>query len=235
MSDDLDSNIRDRIIAATKGAAGLIPYLGGPLGELINQTIPLQRQDRIVAYVRALEKRLQTLESGFVRHALSQPEKIDFVEKGGYQAARATTMERIELITQAVFNGIAAPDAEAIRRKRLLDLLGELDEDEVAILKAHERSYEHEDDSEWDKINRPPVDYMGAGRETHELNELYELGQERLLRLGLLEQRFPVVKRGELPEFDKEAGRFRGDPQISYLGRMLMREIGLSSAESDKD
>ena len=45
------------------------------------------------------------------------------IETGGYQAAHATSDKRIEQISEAVFNGIQAQDAEVIQRKRLQTLL----------------------------------------------------------------------------------------------------------------
>ncbi len=57
--------------------------------------------------------------------------------------------------------------------------------------------------------------------------ELYDLGTQNLLRLGLLERRYDTVKRGEYPPFDPEAGDFKSRVQISYLGRMLLKEAGI--------
>lgn len=233
-ADELDTNRRDVLVAASRGAAGMIPVFGGPLGELISGIIPRQRLDRITIYLRELERRLSEMESNFVEGALAQPEKADFVEVGAYQAARAISPDRIVRIVAAVTNGIKGSEAESIRRMRLLKLLGELDDDELAILSAFGKTYGGSGQNPWESIERPEPEYFGAEAELHDKNALYDLGEENLLRLGLLRKGFPGLKRGQLPEFDASAGNFKGSLQISYLGRMLLREIGLP-AEIDAE
>ena len=60
MSDQLDNDWRDRAALITRISASLVPLVGGPLAELVTETIPRQRQERIVEYLRELNKRLET-------------------------------------------------------------------------------------------------------------------------------------------------------------------------------
>lgn len=227
MSDDLDTNAKDRLVAATRGALAAVPFAGGLLGELVTEVIPGLRQDRIVAYLRLLEERVGAMEEANAKAALANPEKIDLIERGGFQAARATSRERIGQIVEVVARGLAADDADVIRRKRLMELLGEIDDDEAAILTAYGRSYAGGDRNAFDAISRPGPPHMSAGREVIEQNKLYDLGVDHLLRMGLLERRYGNIKKGEYPEFDSKTGGFKGQVQISYLGRMLLREMGI--------
>ncbi|MEX6633412.1 hypothetical protein [Hyphococcus lacteus] len=231
MTDELDDNIRDKLVSTAKGAAGIIPWAGGPLGEIISQVIPKQRLDRLVSYIRKLEDRIKSLETQEMQEALSSPAKIDLIETGGYQAARATQEQRVTHIVEAVFNGIKAPEVEVIRRKRLLSLLGELDDDEIAILNAHGQSYGSAGmrNDAWNKIERPGPIHNQSPRDELDKNALYEAGKDHLLRLGLLKQRFPGLKRGEYPDFDSNTGQFKGGVEVSPLGRLLLREIGMPS------
>lgn len=80
--------------------------------------------------------------------------KIDLIEERGFQSARAVSRERIELIAEAVAKGLSADEADVIRRRRLLVMLGELDEDELALLKAYGRSYGGQDRKAFEGINR---------------------------------------------------------------------------------
>lgn len=227
MSDELDTNAKDRLVAATRGALAAVPLAGGLLGELVTEVIPGLRQDRVVTYLRLLEQRVAAMEDAQAKAALVDPEKIDLIERGGFQAARATSPERIAHIVDVVARGLEAGEAEIIRRKRMMELLGEIDDDEVAILTAYGRSLGGGDRNAFGAISRPDPPHLGAGREVIDQNQLYELGKNHLLRMGLLERNYGNVKKGQLPEFDAKAGGFKGNVQISYLGRMLLREMGI--------
>lgn len=229
MSDELDDDVRDRLVAAARGAVSLVPFVGGPLSELISHTIPNLRQDRIVAYLRELAIKLDQLEEGIAKEALSNPLNIDAVETGGYQAARATSSERVKQIAEIVFKGLQGDAANAIRRKRLLTLFGELDDDEVAILNAYGQSIGGDGQDAWANVDRPFGAHLGSSPDEVDREKLYELGIERLLSLGLLKRNYRSVKKGELPEFDARKGTFKNYVDISYLGRMLLREIELPS------
>lgn len=205
-----------------------VPFIGGLLGELITSTIPEQRQERIVAYLRALSSRLEQIEQAAMQSARRNPEKIDLIESGGYLSVRATTSNRIAQIAELVANGLASDEAEIVRRKRLLALLGEIDDDEIIVLTAYGQTYGvgmSGSAAAWEAVNRPQPPHMAAGRELIEQNKLYDLGRDHLLRLNLLERRYSF-KKGQMPEFDDKTGLPKGNVQISYIGRMLLRSMG---------
>lgn len=227
MSDPLDENLRDKLVAAARGSLGAVPFVGGLLGELVTSTIPNQRQERIVAYLKALAVRLGQIETDRAREALSDPHKIDSIETGGFQAVRATSQGRIEQIAEIVFKGLQSDAAETIRRKRLLNLFGELDDDEVTILNAYGQNTGGENRDIWATINRPPPAHLGSTMEDVGREKLFDLGIDRLISLGLLRRHYRSVKKGEMPEFDSRTGTFRHHVDVSVLGRMLLTEIGL--------
>lgn len=228
MTDNLESDSRDKLISAARGALAAVPFVGGLLGELISNVIPNLRHDRIVRYLRNLEDRVSQMEEGEAKIALASPEKIDLIESGGFQAARATSSERIDLIAQTVANGLSAEESEVVRRKRLLKLLGEIDDDELAILVAYGRYYAGGDRNAFDNINIPEPTHLGAERDLIDLTKLYELGKNRLAQLGLLQKNYGSIKKGQLPEFDARSGDFKHRLEISYLGRLLLRESGVA-------
>ena len=227
MSDQLDKNWRDNIALVTKAAASLVPVIGGPLAELITEAIPRLRQDRIVEYIRQLNARLETLKKEKVEHILTDVEKIDLIESGGFLAARATTSDRITKIAEIVFRGLREDEIDLIRRKRLLDLFGEIDDDEFLLLNAYGQSYGDLVSNAWDSVDqlRPPT--MGSSQEEIDRSELYKLGEQNLLRLGLLRHNYGHVKKGEYPPFDAQTGGFKSRIDISPLGRMLLKEAGI--------
>ena len=227
MPDELDKSWIDHTALVTKIAAGLLPIVGGPLGEVIAEAIPRLRQDRIVEYLRQLNERVETLGKEHVERILADEERIDLVETGGYLAARSTTPDRISKIAEIVFRGLCAEEVNIVRRKRLLALFGEVDDDEFLLLNAYGQSQGLGRTDVWDAVNRPAPAHLGSSREQIDKTELYELGKQNLLRLGLLERKYEHVKQGEYPPFDPKLGEFKSRIQISYLGRMLLRDAGI--------
>ena len=227
MHDEMDQNWKDRLALVVKSAAAYAPMVGGPLSELIVETIPRLRQDRIVEYVRQLARRLEALEEAHVSSITDDPERIDLIESGGHLAARATSDGRVSQIVEIVYRGLSAEETDFVRRKRLLRLFGEVDDDELVLLTAHGQSRGVIGSAAWKTVKRPQPAHIGASRQHIDEDKLYELGERTLLRLGLLEHRFDGIKTGEYPPFDAFSGGFKGRVQISYLGRMLLTEAGI--------
>lgn len=225
--DPLANDYRDQLVAIGKGTVSLVPLLGGPLAEIIGVAIPNQRADRIATYVRGLDARIDQISDDVRAELASNFAKIDLIVEGAYQSARALSQERVEQIAEAVARGLAEDDADVIRRRRLLVLFGELDDDEVALLNAYGRSYGGADRQAFEQINRPDPVHMQSPGDAVERDRLYKVGQEHLLRLELLKRNYGSVKKGQLPEFDVRTGQFKHTVEISYLGRLLLKEIGL--------
>jgi hypothetical protein len=224
--DDLGNDWRDRLAAAGRAVAGLVPSVGAALGEILTAIIPGQRADRIAEYLRKLDGRVGQLEAAVQRDILNSPAKIDLIEQGGFQAARALTHERIDQIVEVVTAGITQDAADVVRTGRLLVLLGELDDDEVAVLNAYGQSYANFEADAWKDVNQPERVHTGSSQEDIDKSQLYEAGRSHLLRLGLLRKDFSGVRHGQLPEFDVFKGDFKHRVQISALGRLLLRHIG---------
>lgn len=227
--DGLNDDLRDKLVAIGKGVAGAIPIAGGVVAEVVGMIIPGQRADRIAAYLRALASRVDNLTEEVRNGLASKPEKIDLIEEGGFQSARATSHERIDQIVEAVSRGLSEKDADVVRRKRLLLILGELDDDEVNLLNAYGRSYAGADRRAFEKVHRPDPPHLGSPPSVIDQNQLYDAGKNHLVRLGLLKKNYGNVKKGEVPEFDTRKGDFKHNLEVSQLGRMLLREIGMET------
>jgi hypothetical protein len=233
--DGLDDNWRDRLVAVTKGAVGAIPWAGGLVAEIVGAVIPGQRADRIAEYLRALSMQVEGMSQDLRDTITSNAEKVDLIEQGGYQAARATSRERVDQIVEAVSRGLSEDDAYVIRRKRLLQLLGELDNDEVSLLNAYGLSYGGGDRMAFERINRPDPIHMQSSSVEIEQNYLFDAGKANLLRLGLLKKHYPSVRKGEVPEFDSRTGDNKHSVEISGLGRLLLKEIGMETPFDAQD
>lgn len=227
--DSLDDGWRDKLVAIGKGVAGAIPLAGGVLAEVIGITIPGQRADRIATFIRALATRVDDLSDELRDGLASSAEKIDLIEEGGIQSSRATARERINQIVEAVSRGLSSDDADIVRRKRLLLILGELDDDEVSLLNAYGRSYAGADRQAFERVNRPDPPHLQSHALVIDQNQLYEAGKDHLVRLGILKKNYGNVRKGEIPEFDARKGDFKHNVEISYLGRLLLREIGMET------
>lgn len=225
--DPLEDDYRDQLVAIGKGAVSLVPLVGGPLAEIIGSAIPNQRADRIASYVRRLSDRIDAMDAEVRDGLAASAAKVDLVVEGGYQAARALSPERVERIAEAVSRGLAADEADVIRRRRLLVMFGELDDDEVALLNAYGRSYAGADRNAFGAINRPTRVHLGSQPDEIDREKLFEAGTAHLLRLELLKRNYGSVKKGELPRFDAAKGDFEHRVEIGYLGRLLLAEIGM--------
>ena len=232
--DDLDENEQDALAATGRALAGLVPMFGGVVGELITKVVPAQRTDRVVRYVRDLNARLDAFETDLT-DLLSEPENVDLIEEGGFQAARATSPERIDMIATLVANGLGSEDADLVRRKRLARLLGQLDDDEIVLLSAYGQSYGG-GRAAWDAINRPDPAHLGSDRSQIDAEKLFDAGREHLLRLGLLHKNYRKPPRGQAPVFDARKGDYEHSVEVSYLGRLLLRHLDMPTPiDSDRD
>jgi hypothetical protein len=73
---------------------------------------------------------------------------------------------------------------------------------------------------------------LGSSREDLDKAALFELARLELVRLGLMAPRFKSTKKGELPDFDERTGMIKQQSrEITPLGRMLLRHIGLAIGE----
>lgn len=225
--DSLEEAQSDALAATGRALAGLVPMFGGVIGELITKVIPNQRTERVVKYVRELNQRLEAVETN-IDDLLGDPDNIDLIEEGGFQAARATSDERISHIVTLVANGLSAEDADLVRRKRLARLLGQIDKDELVLLNAYGQSYGG-DGSAWDAVQRPNPAHLQSSIGEIDAEQLYDAGRDNLIRLGLLRKNYRNPPRGQAPSFDTRKGDYDHNVEVSYLGRLLLRHLDMPS------
>lgn len=72
---------------------------------------------------------------------LSNVDKLNMMEEGGYQAARAVSHERLAVIVVIVATSLSQSDADVVRRKPLLRILDQLNDDQLILLNAYGQSY----------------------------------------------------------------------------------------------
>ena len=222
----MDINENDIAAIIGKVSLSVIPCVGPLVAEIIGNVIPNQRIDRIFSLLKALESKIDEKERAKVEKRMLEEKSIDLMEDGFMQAARALSEKRIEYIASLLKNSLTNEDVEHIAYKRLLSLLGELNDIEVLILKAYSMPGGKHGEF-WSKhnLNKPSV-HLGSSQEEVDKNAIHETYFTNLTRLGLLRIRFRKPKRGELPEFDEKTGMVKSQGyNITSLGRLLLRSI----------
>lgn len=219
----LGSSGEDRIAAVVKSVGGAVPWVGSAIVELVSNIIPNQRIDRVERYLGMLTQELSRLESGLSGSILVEPENVALLEDGMFQAARSTTDERREYIAKVVAKGISAEERRKVHSRRILSLLGDIDDEELMILDAYaDRAKE-----KFERV-RPPVTSLGSDQSAIDTEALYEAGRDKLERLGLLRFNQKFDKDTGQMEFDLR-GRRRGSYRITRLGVLLLKSIGITN------
>lgn len=209
---NIDTNKNDVVANLLRGYLGGLPVLGPPIAEIIGNLIPNQRIDRISSLLKALEAKIDPKEKAKVETRMLEEKSIDLMEDGFLQAARALSEERIDYIASLLKNGLTDEDLEEIAYKRLLSLLGELDDFEVLILMSHIGSITEQQEfrRKHHDVLMPPIVTFGSSQETVDRHAIYEAHRINLGRLGLLEIRSQQMNQSY---------------QITSLGRLLLRSI----------
>jgi hypothetical protein len=233
LDEALSANKSDYVATAAKAALGAVPFAGSLLAELAGTVIPNQRVERIVKFARELDVRISGLEQTYVRTQLSNENFTDLMEDALRQAARSTSDERRQHIASVIANSLTPESISFIESKHLLRILGEINDIEVIVLRSYlnatiggdeEFRAKHEE-----ALRRTPA-HMESTQADLDKNALQESYRQHLIQLELLEERFDVDSKTNMPVFDRWTGKPKvRSRQITYFGRLLLRQVGLSS------
>ena len=227
----VDEKKSDLPAALARGTLGAIPIVGPLVAEVVGNFLPNRRLERIEGLLLRLSDKVRDLDEQRLREKFEEPEFVDLFEDGVFQATRALSDERVEYIASLLESGITSDREKFLENKTLLQLLGELNDVEVILLRSYARN--PQDDEEFRTKHAdtlaPKRAYIGAPRE--ELDEYTMRGSylTHMTRLGLLRPHiFPRPKKGELPEFDYQTGMIKSSShEITPLGRLLLARIEL--------
>ncbi len=227
---NLNSNTQDKIALVLKGSAGAIPFAGGIIAEVIGELIPNQRIDRIATFLKILEQRVGKIENTHLKNQLRQEQNIDLFEDACFQAIRALSNERLEYIANVFANSLTQEEVEYLFKKKLMWLLGQLNDNELLMLRAYASpSYTKEGKEFWKKheaVVRISSPILSATEKEVEKATLKRSFLERLVQLGLITQIYQKPKKGGFPEFDIKTGKIKSKGyKITLLGKTLVRYI----------
>ena len=213
-----------------KGALGAIPFFGPLMAEVLGAIVPNQRIERIESFLKLLESKISEEDKEKIQKKIAYPGFVDLVEDSLIQVSRALSEKRKEYISALLKNGLTDDELEHIEYKRLLFILGELNDIEVLILKSHTMHGVGSDYREFLETHKnaltPPRAHPGSPQELIDKDAIHQSYRSHLVNLGLLQARFKTPKRGELPEFDDKTGMLKRQSYNSTeLGRLLLRSI----------
>lgn len=225
--DNLNDNKLDKAISITTSILGEFPC-GSVISEIIRNTIPNQRIDRIVTFLRKLESRLNQLENITNVNIQNQTEYITLLENGIFHAYRASSENRLEYIASIVKNGLTQEQSETSRYIYLLNLLSELNDEEVIWLRYYlvptlggDEEFRNKHQNTLSLARK----YISAPEELNK-SAIQDSYKDHLERLGLLKTRLDIDKNTNMPIYDRASGKPKGSRYITHLGKMLLKEIG---------
>jgi len=229
----LGETIVDRASALTKGGIGMIPVAGPIIAELVGTLIPDQRFDRIEAYIRFLESRIDLLSTEQKEVIKTSPEHIDLFEEGAHQAVRAITDERRQQIAKIVAEGLSGEKREAIDKKRLLLIFSQLDDEDMILLMNYvmrNRTKYDEFASKHAYLLEPLHATVFSDPLLRERAALRTAIEKKLERFGLIEETLMSRTRG-VPGLADQMVEQDKDFKITELGRMILHEASLIDDE----
>jgi hypothetical protein len=220
---DLESNSKDRLVSAAKGVVGACPFIGALAAEAIGSLIPNQRLDRVVEFLRQLEKEVRNLDSrldNFEKN-LHNAEGLDIMEEGLVQAARSVSAERKERLAKLVARSLTREEMRYEDSRKLLNLFRELTDPELLWLIYYSMDPVLGPGPHRDLIDKHPdvlkpiSRELGSSREQIDRAALQDSYKNTLLRFGLID--------------------LQGNThQITTLGRLMIRYIEDDDSDDNK-
>jgi hypothetical protein len=103
---EIKTNRSDIAAALIRGVVGAAPFVGPIIAETLSATIPNQKTDRIITFVKVLEDKINYLEEDLLNEKFRSEEFADLLEDGLQLASRALSHERKEYIANLLKNGL---------------------------------------------------------------------------------------------------------------------------------
>ena len=206
-----------------RSAIAQVPVLGAVINEVLTETLPDLKAERLGHLLEHLEARVLGLEDGTTLRKLTQPIFADLLEDGIRSASRSTSRLRQEHIAALIANGLAGNEERALSRRYLLGLLDQLNDAELLMLIGFSR-----DGGAFDAFFRthestlaaPFVPFLAEGEQIDRA-AVFEDYQHHLERLRLIE---PAQNDAATAQWgDRPVRR-----QVTQLGMALLRAIDQS-------
>ncbi len=131
---DLDNNNSDKLVRISGLILNNVPVVGSILTEVFKSIIPNQKEERVGIFVEVLAEKLKYVDEDILNLKMKSEEFTDLLEDAIPQAARAMNKDRQNYIASALKNSLTNEQLEHIEKKKLLQLLNELNDAEILFL-----------------------------------------------------------------------------------------------------
>lgn len=237
----LETSKEDRAAVLLKSIASVVP-LGGLFSEIISTVIPNQKADRLKEFVEILDYKISNAERKIEEAELKSAEFTDLFEDAVVQASRAMSRNRLENIASVLKNSLTDKELDHIGKKKILAILGELNDAEIIWLKSYTFRLRHiniEPYKTYYETHRsvlepvPPRTFSRPEpRDITNKKALRDGFITNLERLGLIKDNFDRVKENDIPKFDDGTGKLKSkSTSATSLGRLLIDYLDISVPE----
>jgi hypothetical protein len=123
--------------AIARGLIGQVPVIGSLTVELLNVTIPNQRQERIEKLLNILSQKIFNISDEELQKKFNSIDFIDIFEDVLRQSVRATSDVRLKYLASVLKNGIDSEKLDHLQKKRLLEILERINDIEIILLRSY--------------------------------------------------------------------------------------------------
>ena len=134
---DLQTNKTDVITSVASAAISFVPVIGGALSEIIHITIPKQREDRIVKFLKEVDDRLNEL--NITVNKLNSIFENNQYGVFTYDCLKSVANERYEdklkYYKRLYINGLTSEEDEMLNNYNVMMIISDMNFKEILFLK----------------------------------------------------------------------------------------------------
>lgn len=212
--------------AVIKGGMASVPIVGSLAVELLNVTIPNQRQERIEKLLLILSSKVFDIAPEQLEEKFNSPDFVDIFEDILFQSVRSASSERLEYLASVVEYGLRQEEIDHLQIKRLLEILKEINDVEVVLLQSYEKRNRYNQDFREKHSSIFDLSKLESNK-VKEQKVMLENYNSHLINLGL------VGKSLTFDSFPRNHRISESDLWITKLGVMLLEKIGIEQDENE--
>lgn len=227
--DSLNETAKDKLFNYCKAAIGEIPIVGGVLGEVLYSSIPNQRQERVVAFIKLIADRLDNIEAVVLKESIYS---TDVLQDAVTHSAKAMSESRNQYLANIVVTHLVCDEELYNVKKNILFTLSELTDLEIKYLYARSSQYLLRNQNPF-KHQRLTIgkyrDLTEREKSEYDLKDIAQnIATHKLLRLNLLESKDNIEELLSMSERERAVNNtdLKRQITITKYGERLLKMIG---------